>query len=247
MQHDQFSNTAPAPGRRADLLLWLGLYAMAMALVEAAIVVHLRHLYYPLDPREVFPLALLNDANLALELARELATVVMMVAVAVLAECGWGRRFAAFVFVFGVWDLGYYGWLKMFLDWPRHWLEWDVLFLIPWPWFGPWLAAALIAALFTLWGGWILTDARALRPRRADIAGFVAGTLVALSAFLAPAWPLLAGGEPAFRDWQPGAFLWAVYLPGLGGMALALWSAARHRPSGGEPLIQGSASPGRPL
>jgi hypothetical protein len=52
----------------------------------------------------VFPLALLNDADLALELARELATVVMMVAVAVLAECSWGRRFAAFVF--GIWDLG---------------------------------------------------------------------------------------------------------------------------------------------
>ena len=70
MQHDQFSNTAPAPARRAGLVLWLGLYALAMALVEAAIVVHLRHLYYPLDPRELFPLALLSDADLALELAR---------------------------------------------------------------------------------------------------------------------------------------------------------------------------------
>ena len=247
MRHEPVLTTTPADGRKLRLLRWLGLYALAMALVEAAIVVHLRHLYSPLDPQRLFPLVLLSHADLALELARELATVVMIVVVAVLAERGWARRFAAFVFVFGLWDLGYYAWLKLVLDWPRTWLEWDVLFLIPWPWFGPWLAAALIAALFTLWGGWILTDARALRPRRADIAGFVAGTLVALSAFLAPAWPLLAGGEPAFRDWQPGAFLWAVYLPGLGGMAVALWSAARHRPSGGEPLIQGPASPGRPL
>jgi len=97
---------------------------------------HLRHLYYPLDPQRLFPLVLLSHADLALELARELATVVMIVAVAVLAERGWVRRFAAFVFVFGLWDLGYYAWLKLVLDWPLHWLEWDVLFLIPWPWFG---------------------------------------------------------------------------------------------------------------
>jgi uncharacterized membrane protein len=78
-----------------------------------------------------------------------------------------------------------------------------VLFPIPWPWFGPWLAAALIAALFTLWGGWVLADARPLRPRRADVAGFVAGTLAALTAFLAPAWPLLAGGEPLIQGSAP--------------------------------------------
>jgi hypothetical protein len=200
-----------------------------MALVEAAIVVHLRHLYYPPDARQLFPLALLSHADLALEVGREVATVIMMAAVAVLAERGWARRFAAFVFVFGVWDLGYYAWLKLLLDWPRHWLEWDVLFLIPWPWFGPWLAAALIAALFTLWGGWVLVDARPLQPRTADVARFTAGALIALAAFLAPAWPLLAGGEAAFRDWQPGTFLWALYAPGLGGMAAALWSAARRR------------------
>ncbi len=231
MQYDPVPTTTPANGRRLRLLLWLGLYALAMALVEAAIVVHLRHLYYPLDPRQLFPLALLSHADLALELARELATVVMIVAVAILAERGWVRRFAAFVFVFGLWDLGYYAWLKLFLNWPHTWLEWDVLFLIPWPWFGPWLAAALIAALFTLWGAWVLADARALRPRTADIAAFMTGTLLALTAFLAPAWPLLPGGETAFRGWRPDTFLWALYGPGLALMAAALWRAGRRRPA----------------
>jgi hypothetical protein len=206
-----------------------------MALVEAAIVVHLRHLYYPLDPRHLFPLALLSHADLALEMGREVATLVMMVAVAVLAQRGWARRFAAFVFVFGVWDLGYYGWLKLLLDWPQYWLEWDVLFLLPWPWFGPWLAAALIATLFTLWGGWVLIDARPLQPRTADIVGFAGSALLALAAFLAPAWPLLVGGEAAFRNWQPGTFLWLLYAAGVAGMTAALWSAARYRPTGSEP------------
>ncbi len=204
-------------------LLWLGAYALAMALVEAAIVIHLRHLYYPANPRTLFPLALLSPDDLTLELVRELATVVMILAVALLAERGFLRRFAAFVLVFGLWDLGYYAWLKLFLGWPAHWQDWDVLFLIPWPWFGPWLAAALIALLFMLWGGWTLAAAGATaRLRAADAGLFVLGALPALAAFLLPAWPLLAGGTEAFRGWVPGSFAWGLYVPGLALMAAGL-------------------------
>ena len=207
-------------------LLWFGAYALAMALVEAAIVIHLRQLYYPADPRALFPLAVFSPSDLTLELARELATTVMILAVAALAERGFLRRFAAFVLVFGLWDLGYYAWLKLFLDWPRHWLEWDVLYLFPWPWFGPWLSAALIAALFVLWGGWLLAATEAALRLRATHAGlFALGTLLALAAFLLPAWPLLAGGTAAFRGWIPGAFAWWLYVPGLAFMTAGLWHA----------------------
>ena len=87
---------------------WLGLYAIAMALVEAAVVVHLRHVYYPDDPLTIFPLEPMSPADFALELGREAATIVMIAAVACLAERTWMRRFAAFVFVFGLWDGFYY-------------------------------------------------------------------------------------------------------------------------------------------
>jgi hypothetical protein len=211
-------------------LLWLGAYALAMALVEAAIVIHLRHLYYPVDPRALFPLEVFSPADLVLELARELATAVMILAVAVLAERGFPRRFAAFVFVFGLWDLGYYAWLKAFLDWPRHWQEWDVLYLIPWPWFSPWIAPALIAALFVGWGGWTLAAAeRTFRLRAADVTLFVVGALLALAAFLLPAAPLLAGGTEAFRGWTPGSFSWWLYVPGLALMAASLLRVCRTR------------------
>lgn len=208
-------------------LVWLAAYALAMALVEAAIVIHLRHLYYPADPRTLFPLALLSPDDLMLELARELATVVMILAIAALAERGFMRRFAAFVLVFGLWDLGYYAWLELFLGWPVHWQDWDVLFLVPWPWFGPWLAAALIALLFVLWGGWTLAAAEApLRLRAVNAGLFVLGMLLALAAFLLPAWPLLAGGAAAFRGWTPGAFSWGLYAPGLVLMAAGLVRSA---------------------
>jgi hypothetical protein len=213
---------------RFGTLFTLAAYALAMALVEAAVVVHLRHLYYPADPQALFPLVLLSPADLQLELARELATVVMIGAVAVLAERGAARRFAAFVFVFGLWDLGYYAWLELVLGWPRSWLEWDVLFLIPWPWFGPWLAPALIALLFTLWGGWMLAGTRAPRWTRGNLLLFVAGAALGLGAFLAPGGWLLPGGEAAFRGYLPAAFAWPLFLAGFAAMAAGLLRAWRQ-------------------
>jgi hypothetical protein len=152
----------------------------------------------------------------------------MLGAVALLAERGRSRRFAAFAFVFGLWDLGYYAWLKVFLDWPRHWLEWDVLFLIPWPWFGPWLAPALIALLFTLWGGLVLAGKREPRWTRGNMLLFMAGAVLGLVAFLAPAWPLLPGGEAAFRGYTPDGFAWPLFLPGFAAMAVALLQTWRR-------------------
>jgi len=211
------------------LLLWLAAYAIAMALVEAAVVVHLRHVYYPENSRALFPLALLSPDDLTLELAREFATVVMILAVAVLATRGFVRRFAVFVYVFGLWDLFYYIWLKVTLGWPSQWLEWDILFLVPWPWFGPWLAPALIALLFALWGGWMLATPRERRLRPTNALLFVAGALLALTSFLAPAWPLLAGGATALHGWMPGTFAWPLYGAGLAVMATALLRVVRAR------------------
>jgi len=204
-------------------LTWLTLFAIAMAQVEASIVVHLRTIYYPADPLRIFPLALLSHRDLAIELLRELATVVMLISVAIMAVQGAMRRFAAFVYVFGLWDLFYYAWLKLMMGWPVSWLEWDVLFLLPWPWFGPWLAPALIALLFTLWGARVLLATGETRLIRWAGLLFLAGALLALVAFLWPAWVLLPGGEEAFIGYQPDRFLWSLYLPGLVAMTLGLW------------------------
>lgn len=195
-------------------LLVLVLFAIAMAHVEAALVVYLRELYYPDHPRMIFPLRLLRPSHLGIEFARETATVVMILAVALLAERGVARVFAAFVFVFGLWDIFYYLWLKLMIGWPSGWLDWDVLFLIPWPWFGPWIAPALIALIFSLWGGWILCSDRPCRLTRAGLAIFVIGTLLALASFLLPGAGLLPQGPDGFRGYQPDYFAWWLFVPG---------------------------------
>lgn len=209
------------------LLFWLALYALAMACVEAVLVVYLRVLYYPDNPLAIFPLRLLSNAHLAMELTRELATGVMILSVAWVAQKNAARRFAALVYVFGLWDIFYYAWLKLLIGWPLTFTEWDVLFLIPWPWFGPWLTPVTIALVFVLWGGWALSAARAPRWRIAWIALFLTGVLLVLAAFLAPGATLLPHGAEGFRGYVPGAFAWWLFLPGLVAITVALIATLR--------------------
>lgn len=212
---------------RARNLVLLTLFAFGMAQVEASVVVHLRSIYYPADPLKIFPLNLLSHRDFAIELVRELATVVMILSVVLLTARGFTRVFAAFVYVFGLWDLFYYFWLKVMIGWPVSWFEWDVLYLIPWPWLGPWISPALIALLFVVWGSWILTSPREVRFTRSTGVLFIIGTLLVLIAFLLPAAPLLLEGEEAFRGYQPDNFRWGLFIPGYVLMGISLWRVLR--------------------
>lgn len=121
----------------------LSVFAIAMAYLESAVVVYLREIYYPngFD----FPIVLGPVWIAAIELGRELATVIMLLTVAVLASRDRLESFLHFCYLFGVWDIFYYAWLKVFLNWPESLLTWDILFLIPLPWLGPVLGPVLVS------------------------------------------------------------------------------------------------------
>lgn len=193
----------------------LTLYSVAMALLESVVVVYMRHLYYPDNPLEMFPLRFLDAYDTVLELSREAATVVMILTVALLAErTSCTRSFAAFVFVFGVWDLFYYFWLKVLLDWPKSWLEWDVLFLIPTVWLSPWICPALISLLFIAWGFWTLRSTNNISFTPRSLTVFVSGAALGLVAFLQPAVAvLMEGGMAALSQYTPGDFWWWLFIP----------------------------------
>jgi hypothetical protein len=53
---------------------------------------------------------------------------------------------------FGVWDIFYYVFLKVLTGWPHSLMDWDILFLLPLPWWGPVIAPVSIAVLMILWG-----------------------------------------------------------------------------------------------
>ncbi len=203
-------------------LAWLGLYAVAMAFVEAAVVVDLRALYYPRGFG--FPLVPMPAAMAAIEVAREAATVVMILAVAVLAATGWMEAFLFFAWMFGTWDISYYFWLRVALGWPPSLMTPDVLFLIPVPWVGPVLAPVLIS------GGLILGATLLLRARARGVtvmftavewvAAIAGGNLVLLS-FTLDTREILAGGPvPPFR--------WTIFGAGVALGAWALGAALRR-------------------
>jgi len=125
-------------------LIWVGVFAVAMAFVEAMIVYYLRKLYYPNNI--LFPLNTgMPSEVLALEWVREACTIIMLLGIAVLAGKKFQEKFAYFIYSFAVWDIFYYIWLKVSLNWPASLMDWDVLFLIPVTWVSPVLAPVLVS------------------------------------------------------------------------------------------------------
>ena len=121
----------------------LFLYAAAMAFVESAVVVYLRALY----PRRGF--TAVSPLIYRIEVLREAATILMLLAVAYLAFETLTLRVATFFWIFAVWDVSYYVFLKLLLGWPASLGTYDVFFLIPVPWVGPvWLPLVLSLAVF---------------------------------------------------------------------------------------------------
>jgi hypothetical protein len=131
-------------------IFWILVFGIAMALVEAAVVLYLRALYYP--EGFAFPLRMITVRHLIVELGRETATIFVLVAVAALSGKRFWEKFAYFIICFGFWDIFYYLWLKLALGWPSSLLDWDMLFLIPLPWIGPVIAPISIAIMMILAG-----------------------------------------------------------------------------------------------
>lgn len=131
-------------------VLVVTIFAIAMGFLEAVVVVYLRVIYFP-DGFD-FPLPMFDPWIFEVELVREITTLVMLIAIGILAGKTKNGRFAWFLFTFGVWDIAYYGGLKMFLDWPSSLLTWDILFLIPIVWIGPVFAPVICALTMIVLG-----------------------------------------------------------------------------------------------
>lgn len=130
--------------------LWITIFSIAMALLETAVVIYLRQIYYP-DGFD-FPLKLMDRNILVVELIREAATIIMLFAVGVLTGRNKTEKFGMFLYAFAVWDIFYYVFLKIFLRWPANLLTWDILFLIPTTWTGPVLSPIIVSISMIFFG-----------------------------------------------------------------------------------------------
>ena len=138
-------------------------FAIAMAWLEAASVFYIRTLVGRIEPYQANPLPI-NGPLGEVEVWREAATLVMIATLGLLAGRTWRHRAGYAAMVFGTWDIFYYVFLHVISGWPRTLVDWDVLFLLPLPWWGPVIAPVSIAVVLIIWG----TLATQAGERRAD-------------------------------------------------------------------------------
>ena len=190
------------------------LYATAMAWVESAVVFYLRTMIDRIEPYQPNPFPRLDEGFGWVELVREFATLLMLFAVGFLAGRTWRARIGYAVIAFGVWDIFYYVFLKMMCGWPHTLLDWDVLFLLPMPWWGPVLAPVLISLLMIFWGTlgsqFEHSPAPALPNRRVWVLNF-AGVVLALYVFMADTLAAAPHGLKAVCNVLPEKFNWPLF------------------------------------
>ena len=228
----------------SDRARWaaVAIFAIAMAGVESACVFYLRTLVGRIEPYQAQPLPM-NPALGNVELWREAATLVMIAAVGLLAGRTWRGRAGYAAIVFGTWDIFYYVFLHAMCGWPRTLLDWDVLFLLPLPWWGPVLAPVSIAALMVIWGTIETQTDREPRRARWPWALGWAGIALALAIFMSDAWRALPGGRDAVLQALPTSFNWPLF-----GLALLLMASpsvhriAHLRPRPLQPSARGESA-----
>jgi len=179
-----------------------------MAYLESAVVVYLRAMYGIGD--------LLKDINLTpdiytfIEIGREAATIVMLVSLALIAGVNWQKKIGYFFIVFGIWDIFYYIWLYLFIQWPKSLLEWDILFLIPLPWWGPVIAPILISILLIAIGLLLINDIK-FKVTSIDWIAFGSSIIVLLYTFVDDSIIAIISGTGKLTEIRPTNFNWFLF------------------------------------
>lgn len=196
-------------------------FGVAFAYIEAAVVVYLREIFHSdgfTFPLRDFPIS--ENWNLLLtEIGREGATIVLILTGCWLMGGNLQQRFAYFLTIFAVWDIFYYIWLKMLINWPESIMDWDILFLIPIIWASPVLAPVLVSLTLLVFAIMLLYRCRCGAPLKVSLTDwigfFLAGLVVVVSFWIAG----LHITSPEFQS----HFHWALFALGnIGAIALFL-------------------------
>jgi len=116
----------------------LAIFGIAMAHFEGVVVVYLRKvLGISNTESNIESIAKFQKRYILIEKTREVATIVMLLALAILVGESWLDKIVVFLWTFAFWDLFYYLSLYILIKWPPSLTTIDVLFLIPKPWIAP--------------------------------------------------------------------------------------------------------------
>jgi len=190
-------------------LISVSLFAIAMAYLESSVVVYLRAMYGIED--------LIRDINFEtdiytfIEIGREAATIVMLVIIGLIAGNTWQKKLGYFFLSFGIWDIFYYIWLYVFIQWPSSLLEWDILFLIPLPWWGPVIAPILISILLISIGYLLISEVK-IKVTSIDWIVFVLSIILLLYTFTEDSIKVIISGTGDLTQIRPTSFNWVLFL-----------------------------------
>ena len=153
-------------------LFWWTVFATSFGYVEAAVVVYVRRatgMAPGLDYPAIFAArhAIFNGAGimaemrrqgvLDIELGREFATLLLLFGAAWASGQTRRERLGIFGFTFAVWDLTYYMFLIIRIDFPRHLQDIDIYFLLPIAWYGPvWFPTLICMPLILAGSLWLM-------------------------------------------------------------------------------------------
>lgn len=147
-----------------NTILQVIIFSIAFAFMESSVVIYLRHilganqpainqndllLLLPgiafLEPQTALKI-IKNSQLLNVEMIREGATLIILASVSLLASRTLKQALAFFFLAFGIWDIFYYVFLKLIIDWPKSFFDLDTFFLLPVPWIGPVFVPLIISS-----------------------------------------------------------------------------------------------------
>lgn len=215
LKFKEYSNTA------STNWAWIVIFSIAFAWVESAVVVYLRKIYF--DGGFSFPLAIqwedgkhVIDPLVRIEFGREIATIIILIAVGWITGKNRFQKFCFFMIAFGIWDIFYYIWLYVMVGWPENLMTWDLLFYVPLPWVGPVITPLSIAIAMVVAGSLIIyfdEKGYEIRWRWYDMAVELSCAAIMIVAFCWDWKNILQVPGDIVRTGIPNSFAWWLYLP----------------------------------
>lgn len=219
-------------------ILWLTIFSIAMGFLETSVVVYLRKLYYPEGFK--FPLIPVTRDIATTEFFREIATIIMLIGAGVMAGKNSIQCFVFFLYSFAIWDIFYYVFLKVLLNWPESVFTWDILFLVPVPWVGPVIAPCIISVsmiVLTFVVVYFQEKGKQVRITFLEWILFIFGSITAIVSFMwdyiiyisnygeeKGVWTLSSNKNmfDEVKNYVPQHFNWPLFWVGQGLICLAL-------------------------
>jgi hypothetical protein len=188
------------------------IFGIAFAYIEAAVVVYLREIFHANGftfPLRDFPITE-KRIILLTEIGREAATIILILASCWLIGRNRQQRFAYFLAIFAIWDIFYYVWLKILINWPASIMDWDILFMIPTKWASPVLAPVIVSVIMLLFAVIMLYRNSCGVPLTVGLIDVVVFSLAALVVVVSFC---IAGLHVEESDFQ-SYFYWPLFVSG---------------------------------